>query len=214
MEQMRVCISVATRVPVEVKLLFAGAEPKKVTFPTITNIDQHRTSKLRRVHGLSHQSSYPHVNGWLQVLRAYCDSNQLPTIVVVASYDTFGAAPGFSCLPGELGLKVGLKHKKINISNARLDEIHLGAVRELKEESGARAGVEMALISQVRAGVEKVRAEVSSFHVQLASVGLHRNQRSSVHQSTSLQDLSRTNITAKINLMKLEVNGVNSSTPM
>ncbi|XP_073127223.1 uncharacterized protein [Henckelia pumila] len=79
-----------------VKLLFAGAEPKKVTSPTITNIDQHRTSKLRRVHGFSHQSSYPHVNGWLQGLRAYCDSNQLPTIVVVASYDTFGAAPALS----------------------------------------------------------------------------------------------------------------------
>ncbi|XP_073154977.1 uncharacterized protein [Henckelia pumila] len=30
----------------------------------------------------------------------------------------------------------------------------------------------------------------------------------------SLQDPSKTNITTKINLMKLEVNGVNSSTPM
>ncbi|XP_073127232.1 uncharacterized protein [Henckelia pumila] len=60
---------------------------------------------------------------------------------------------GFSCVPGELGLKVGLKHKKINISNSRigmidnilkiqndvkpeLEDIHLGAVREVKEKSG------------------------------------------------------------------------------
>ncbi|XP_073313284.1 uncharacterized protein [Primulina huaijiensis] len=55
------------------KLLVAAAEPKKVTSPTITNIQ-----------------------GWLPGLRADGDSNQLPTIAVVASYDTFGAAPALS----------------------------------------------------------------------------------------------------------------------
>ncbi|XP_073151580.1 uncharacterized protein [Henckelia pumila] len=55
------------------KLLVAAAEPKKVASPTITNIQ-----------------------GWLPGLRADGDSNQLPTIAVVASYDTFGAAPALS----------------------------------------------------------------------------------------------------------------------
>nr|GEX14518.1 nicalin-1 [Tanacetum cinerariifolium] len=32
--------------------------------------------------------------GWLPGSKADGDSNQLPTIAIVASYDTFGAAPG------------------------------------------------------------------------------------------------------------------------
>lgn len=33
------------------------------------------------------------MQGWLQGLKADGDANQLPTIAIVASYDTFGAAP-------------------------------------------------------------------------------------------------------------------------
>ncbi|KAG8371150.1 hypothetical protein BUALT_Bualt13G0056800 [Buddleja alternifolia] len=55
------------------KLVVAGPEPKKIASPTITNIQ-----------------------GWLPGLKAEGDSNQLPTIAVVASYDTFGAAPALS----------------------------------------------------------------------------------------------------------------------
>ncbi|KAL8154120.1 hypothetical protein V2J09_011880 [Rumex salicifolius] len=165
------------------KLVVSTAEPRKVASPTITNIQ-----------------------GWLPGLRADGDSSQLPTIGIVASYDTFGTAPalsvgsdssgsgvvallevarlfsllysnsktrgrynllfgltsdqrqresidyaiclnsigslhdelflhvskppenayikqifqGFSEVAGELGMKVGLKHKKINISNSRV----------------------------------------------------------------------------------------------
>ncbi|XP_039014225.1 nicalin-1-like [Hibiscus syriacus] len=52
------------------KLVIPIAEPKKVASPTITNIQ-----------------------GWLSGLKADEDANQLPTIAIVASYDTFGAAP-------------------------------------------------------------------------------------------------------------------------
>ncbi|KAH9659711.1 Nicalin [Citrus sinensis] len=55
------------------KLVIPIAEPKKVASPTITNIQ-----------------------GWLQGLKADGDANQLPTIAIVASYDTFGAAPALS----------------------------------------------------------------------------------------------------------------------
>ncbi|KAG6433113.1 hypothetical protein SASPL_104720 [Salvia splendens] len=55
------------------KLVVAAPEPKKIVSPTISNIQ-----------------------GWLPGLRAEGDSTQLPTIAVVASYDTFGAAPGLS----------------------------------------------------------------------------------------------------------------------
>ncbi|KAL5830795.1 hypothetical protein ACOSQ3_016214 [Xanthoceras sorbifolium] len=55
------------------KLVVSTAEAKKVASPTITNIQ-----------------------GWLQGLRAEGDANQLPTIAIVASYDTFGAAPALS----------------------------------------------------------------------------------------------------------------------
>ncbi|XP_047938910.1 nicalin-1-like [Salvia hispanica] len=55
------------------KLVVAAPEPKKIVSPTVSNIQ-----------------------GWLPGLRADGDSNQLPTIAVVASYDTFGAAPGLS----------------------------------------------------------------------------------------------------------------------
>ncbi|GKB48023.1 hypothetical protein Tco_0898776, partial [Tanacetum coccineum] len=57
--------------------------------------------------------------GWLPGSKADGDSNQLPTIAIVASYDTFGAAPGLSNVAEELGVTVGLKHKKINVSNSR-----------------------------------------------------------------------------------------------
>ncbi|KAL7116052.1 hypothetical protein ACP275_04G218700 [Erythranthe tilingii] len=55
------------------KLVVAAREPKKIASPTISNIQ-----------------------GWLPGLKADGDSNQLPTIAVVASYDTFGAAPALS----------------------------------------------------------------------------------------------------------------------
>ncbi|KAL4296194.1 hypothetical protein GQ457_12G027300 [Hibiscus cannabinus] len=55
------------------KLVIPTAEPKKVVSPTITNIQ-----------------------GWLSGLKADGDANQLPTIAIVASYDTFGAAPALS----------------------------------------------------------------------------------------------------------------------
>ncbi|GMG98430.1 hypothetical protein Nepgr_000270 [Nepenthes gracilis] len=55
------------------KLVVSTAEPKKVVSPTITNIQ-----------------------GWLPGFKVDGDSNQLPTIAIVASYDTFGAAPALS----------------------------------------------------------------------------------------------------------------------
>ncbi|KAL0389970.1 UNVERIFIED_CONTAM: Nicalin [Sesamum calycinum] len=55
------------------KLVVAAPEPKKIASPAIANIQ-----------------------GWLPGLKADGDSNQLPTIAVVASYDTFGAAPALS----------------------------------------------------------------------------------------------------------------------
>ncbi|EYU20529.1 hypothetical protein MIMGU_mgv1a005130mg [Erythranthe guttata] len=55
------------------KLVVVAREPKKIASPTISNIQ-----------------------GWLPGLKADGDSNQLPTIAVVASYDTFGAAPALS----------------------------------------------------------------------------------------------------------------------
>ncbi|XP_010425851.1 PREDICTED: nicalin-1 isoform X2 [Camelina sativa] len=55
------------------KLVISVSEPRKIASPTITNIQ-----------------------GWLPGSRADGDSNQLPTIAVVASYDTFGAAPALS----------------------------------------------------------------------------------------------------------------------
>ncbi|KAK3017187.1 hypothetical protein RJ639_007838 [Escallonia herrerae] len=55
------------------KLVVTAPEPRKLAPPTITNIQ-----------------------GWLPGLKADGDSNQLPTIAIVASYDTFGAAPALS----------------------------------------------------------------------------------------------------------------------
>ncbi|KAD5802296.1 hypothetical protein E3N88_13656 [Mikania micrantha] len=55
------------------KLIVTSPAPKKLASPTITNIQ-----------------------GWLPGLKADGDSNQLPTIAIVASYDTFGAAPALS----------------------------------------------------------------------------------------------------------------------
>ncbi|CAM8964253.1 unnamed protein product [Rhodiola kirilowii] len=55
------------------KLVVSAPEPKKVVSPAITNIQ-----------------------GWLPGLRADGDANQLPTIAIVAPYDTFGAAPALS----------------------------------------------------------------------------------------------------------------------
>uniref|UniRef100_A0A803PXT9 Nicalin n=1 Tax=Cannabis sativa TaxID=3483 RepID=A0A803PXT9_CANSA len=54
------------------KLVVSVSEPKKIVSPTITNIQ-----------------------GWLPGLKTDGD-NQLPTIAIVASYDTFGASPGLS----------------------------------------------------------------------------------------------------------------------
>lgn len=55
------------------KLVASVPEPKKIASPTTTNIQ-----------------------GWLRGLKGDGDSNQLPTIAIVASYDTFGAAPALS----------------------------------------------------------------------------------------------------------------------
>ncbi|KAA8544288.1 hypothetical protein F0562_022300 [Nyssa sinensis] len=55
------------------KLVVTAPEPKQLASPTITNIQ-----------------------GWLPGLKADGDSSQLPTIAIVASYDTFGAAPALS----------------------------------------------------------------------------------------------------------------------
>ncbi|KAL6342118.1 hypothetical protein AAG906_038598 [Vitis piasezkii] len=55
------------------KLVVSAPEPKKIVSPTITNIQ-----------------------GWLPGLKVDGDANQLPTIAIVASYDTFGAAPALS----------------------------------------------------------------------------------------------------------------------
>ncbi|EPS62126.1 hypothetical protein M569_12666, partial [Genlisea aurea] len=55
------------------KLVVASPEAKKVVSPPIINIQ-----------------------GWLPGSKSDGDSNQLPTIAIVASYDTFGAAPALS----------------------------------------------------------------------------------------------------------------------
>ncbi|XP_050280114.1 uncharacterized protein LOC126721129 [Quercus robur] len=55
------------------KLVVSVPEPKKLISPTITNIQ-----------------------GWLPGLKTDGDASQLPTIAIVASYDTLGAAPALS----------------------------------------------------------------------------------------------------------------------
>lgn len=55
------------------KFVVSAPEPRKVASPALANIQ-----------------------GWLPGLKAEGDSNQLPTIAIVASYDTFGAAPALS----------------------------------------------------------------------------------------------------------------------
>ncbi|KAK1382946.1 Nicalin [Heracleum sosnowskyi] len=55
------------------KFVVSAPEPRKVASPALVNIQ-----------------------GWLPGLKAEGDSNQLPTIAIVASYDTFGAAPALS----------------------------------------------------------------------------------------------------------------------
>eukprot|EP00256_Glycine_max_P042069 XP_006592339.2 LOW QUALITY PROTEIN: nicalin [Glycine max] len=55
------------------KFVVSAPEPKKVVSPPITNIQ-----------------------GWLAGLKTDDDAHQLPTIAIVASYDTFGAAPALS----------------------------------------------------------------------------------------------------------------------
>nr|GEY05455.1 nicalin-1 like [Tanacetum cinerariifolium] len=60
------------------KLIVSSPAPNKLSSLTITNIQ-----------------------GWFPGSKADGDSNQLPTISIVASYDTFGAAPALSV--GSLG---------------------------------------------------------------------------------------------------------------
>ncbi|XP_021715689.1 nicalin-1-like isoform X1 [Chenopodium quinoa] len=55
------------------KLVVSTSEARKVSSPSITNIQ-----------------------GWLPGLKLEGDSNQIPTIAIVAPYDTFGAAPTLS----------------------------------------------------------------------------------------------------------------------
>lgn len=63
----------ATAITGGYKLVVPVREPKKLATTTLTNIQ-----------------------GWLPGLRADGESAQLPTIAIVASYDTFGAAPALS----------------------------------------------------------------------------------------------------------------------
>lgn len=63
----------ATATAAGYKLVVSAPEPRKVVSPTIMNIQ-----------------------GWLPGLKTDGDSSQLPTIAIVASYDTFGAAPALS----------------------------------------------------------------------------------------------------------------------
>ncbi|KAF3663627.1 putative basic proline-rich protein-like [Capsicum annuum] len=55
------------------KLVATASDPKRITSPNITNIQ-----------------------GWLPGVKVDGDSNQLPTIAIVASYNTFGDAPSLS----------------------------------------------------------------------------------------------------------------------
>ncbi|KAK9755874.1 hypothetical protein RND81_01G056900 [Saponaria officinalis] len=55
------------------KLIVSTSEARKVASPSITNIQ-----------------------GWLPGLKTDGDSNQIPTIAIVASYDTFGAVPALA----------------------------------------------------------------------------------------------------------------------
>ncbi|KAJ7981200.1 Nicalin [Quillaja saponaria] len=55
------------------KFVVSAPEPKRVSSPTITNIQ-----------------------GWLAGTKTDDDASQVPTIAIVASYDTFGAAPALS----------------------------------------------------------------------------------------------------------------------
>lgn len=55
------------------KFVVAASDPKRIASPSIANIQ-----------------------GWLPGLKDDGDLNQLPTIAIVASYDTFGAAPALS----------------------------------------------------------------------------------------------------------------------
>jgi len=64
---------VATATTGGYKLVLPVQEPRKLASPSLTNIQ-----------------------GWLPGLRGDGDSSQLPTIAIVASYDTFGAAPALS----------------------------------------------------------------------------------------------------------------------
>lgn len=64
---------VATATTGGYKLVLPTHEPRKLVSPTLTNIQ-----------------------GWLPGLRGDGDPTQLPTIAIVASYDTFGAAPALS----------------------------------------------------------------------------------------------------------------------
>lgn len=63
----------ATAITGGYKLVVPVAEPKKLATTTLTNLQ-----------------------GWLPGLRGDGDTSQLPTIAIVASYDTFGAAPALS----------------------------------------------------------------------------------------------------------------------
>ncbi|KAL5229582.1 hypothetical protein ABZP36_028358 [Zizania latifolia] len=61
------------------KLVVSSPEPKKVSSPTISNIQVAL-----------------HNRRWLPGLKGEGDTEQLPTIAIVANYDTFGAAPELS----------------------------------------------------------------------------------------------------------------------
>ncbi|XP_073003241.1 uncharacterized protein [Typha latifolia] len=159
------------------KLVVSSSEPKKVTSPTISNIQ-----------------------GWLLGSKGEGDANQLPTIAIVANYDTFGAAPAlsmgsdsngsgvvslleiarlfshlysnpntrgkynllfgltsggpynfngtnksFSDVAKEMGVTLGIKHKKINVSNSRVAWEH---------EQFSRFRVTAATLSELSAPTE------------------------------------------------------------
>ncbi|GKD09497.1 EF-hand 1, calcium-binding site-containing protein [Tanacetum coccineum] len=68
-----------------------------ISYMNPTNANVAHLEEETEVNGkLALRSSYVKTKGWLPGSKADGDSNQLPTIAIVASYDTFGAAPALS----------------------------------------------------------------------------------------------------------------------
>ncbi|XP_022728892.1 nicalin-1-like isoform X2 [Durio zibethinus] len=71
--------------------------PQVFSFENGGNKQIHEKEKLKNVLAeLEQLLIHANIPGWLSGLKGDVDANQLPTIAVVASYDTFGAAPALS----------------------------------------------------------------------------------------------------------------------